>query len=99
MCLLDPNKQYALIINASPRARDFPGGLGAILTQLDNKGLFLAVAYASRLQLDEEKQFFAYLLEMRAMVWDTRHFQNQLQGQGYILLSAGHAMLETPVPI
>ena len=43
-----PDKQYALIVDASTGAKDFEGGLCAILTQMDAHGRFSVIAYASR---------------------------------------------------
>ena len=62
------NCPYALIVDASTGAKDFEGGLGAILTQMDAHSCFLVIAYASRLLQGDEKNFWPFLLEMRAMV-------------------------------
>ena len=35
-----PDKQYALFVDTSTEAKDFKGGLGAILTQMDAHGRF-----------------------------------------------------------
>ena len=87
LALPSPDKQYALIVDASTGAKDFEGGLGAILTQLDAHGRFSVIAYASRLLQGDEKNFSPFLLEMRAMVWATRYFQDQLRGQQFILFT------------
>ena len=49
-----PDKQYALIVDASTGAKDLEGGIGAILTQMDAHGRFSVIAYASRLLQGEE---------------------------------------------
>ena len=82
-----PDKQYALIVDASTGPKDFEGGLGAILSQLDAHGRFSVIAYASRLLQGEEKNFSPFLLEMRAMVWATRCFREQLRGRRFILFT------------
>ena len=81
------DKQYALIVDASTGAQDLEGGLGAILTQMDAHGRFSVIAYASRLLQGEEKNFSPFLLEMRAMVWATRYFCEQLRGRRFILFT------------
>ena len=68
-------------MDASTGAQDFVGGLGAILSQIDQKGQFSVIAYSSRLLGEEEKHFSPFLLKMRAMVWATHHFKDQLRGQ------------------
>ena len=87
LALPNPHKQYVLIVDASKGAQYFEGGLGAILTQLDKHEQFSVIAYASRLLLTEEKQFLPFLLKMRAMVWATGYFQQQLRGQKFILFT------------
>ena len=74
-------------MDASTGAQDFEGGLGAILTQQDAHGRFSVIAYASRLLQGEEKNFSPFLLEMRAMVWATRYFREQLRGHRFILFT------------
>ena len=83
-----------MIVDASTGAQDFEGGLGAILTQMDKNGQFTVIAYASRLLTTVEQLFSPFLLEMRAMVWATRHFQDHLKGQRFILFT-DHKPLQT----
>ena len=47
--------QYALITDAATGTADTPGGLGAILTQVDKDGKFYAISFASRQLKDHEK--------------------------------------------
>jgi hypothetical protein len=42
------DRQYALITDAATGMADTPGGLGAILTQVDSDGKFYAISFASR---------------------------------------------------
>jgi hypothetical protein len=42
------DRQYALITDAAMGTVDTPGGLGAILTQVDKDGKFYAISFASR---------------------------------------------------
>ena len=91
----DAENQYALIVDASTRAQDFEGGLGAILTQIDANNCLAVLAYASRLLSNKEKQFSLFQLEMRAMVWATNYFQNHLRGQQFVLFT-NHKPLGSP---
>ena len=54
---------------------------------MDAHGRFSVIAYASRLLQSEEKNFSPFLLEMRAMVWATRYFREQLRGRRFILFT------------
>ena len=81
-------------MDSSLGPKDFKGGLSAILTQLNSNGQFLVIAFVSQLLLAEEKQLSPFLLEMRAMVWATRNFQQQLRGQKVILIT-NHKLLQT----
>ena len=90
----EASKQYVLIVDASTGAQDFEGGLGAILTQIDQHNCFSVIAYASGLLCKEEKQFSPFLLEMRAIVWATHHFKEHLRGQKFIFFT-DHKPLQT----
>jgi len=47
--------QYALITDAATGTPETPGGLGAILTQVDKDGKFYAILFASRQLKDHKK--------------------------------------------
>jgi len=47
--------QYALIIDAATSTSETPGGLRAILTQVDKEGNFYAISFASRQLKDHGK--------------------------------------------
>ena len=51
-----------------------PGGLGAILTQIDEKGEHCVIAYASRKLQKHEANYTPFLLEMQAALWGMDHF-------------------------
>jgi len=55
---------------------DTPGGLGAILTQVDKEGNFHAIMFASRQLKDHEKYYSPFLLEAAAAVWGMDFFNN-----------------------
>ena len=48
------DRQYALITDAATGTANFAGGLGAILTQVDNNGNHYAISFASRQLKDHE---------------------------------------------
>ncbi len=49
------DRQYALITDAATGTADTPGGMGAILTQIDKEGNHFAISFASRQLKDHEK--------------------------------------------
>jgi hypothetical protein len=49
------DRQYALITDAATGTSDTPGGMGAILTQIDQNGNHFAISFASR-QLKDTKR-------------------------------------------
>ncbi len=49
------NRQYALITDAATGTADTPGGLGAILTQVNKEGNFYTISFTSRQLNDHEK--------------------------------------------
>jgi hypothetical protein len=56
--------QYALTTDPCTGTDDHPGGIGAILTQIDKDGNHHALGYASRKLTDYEKNYTPFLLEM-----------------------------------
>ena len=61
-----------------------PGGLGAVLMQLQD-GHDRVIAYASRSLRDHEKNYGAFLLEMAAAVYGIEHFDTYLVGRQFVL--------------
>jgi hypothetical protein len=86
-------RQYALITDAATGTADTPGGLGAILTQVDKEGKFYAISFASRQLKDHEKNYSPFLLEAAAAVWGMDHFNEYLKGKKFILFT-DHKPLE-----
>ena len=78
---------YALITDASLGDSDQkkPRGLGAILTQIDEKGEHQVIAYASWKLVQHEKNYMPYLLEMQAAIWAMEHFDTHLRGRHFML--------------
>jgi hypothetical protein len=85
--------QYALITDAATGTTDTPGGLGAILTQVDKDGKFYAISFASRQLKDHEKITQFFLLEAAAAVWGMDRFNEYLKGKKFILYT-DHKPLE-----
>ena len=69
------------------------GGLGAILSQINEKGEFCAIAYASRQLQKHEKNYTPFLLEMQAAIWAMDHFNTYLRGRHFKLYT-DHKPLE-----
>ena len=86
-------RPYALITDASLGLDGQPGGLGAILTQVDTKGQHHAIAYASRRLQKHEANYTPFLLEMQAAVWAMDHFDTYLKGRHFSLFT-DHRPLE-----
>ncbi len=63
------DRQYVLITDAATGTADTPGGLGAILTQVDKDGNFYAISLAFRQLKDQEKSYSPFLLQAAAAVW------------------------------
>jgi hypothetical protein len=75
------NRLYALIVDASLGDDKKPGGLGAILTQIDSTGQHCVIAYASRKLQKHECKYTPFLLEMQAAIWGMDHFATYLRGR------------------
>jgi hypothetical protein len=87
------DRQYALITDASFGDDTTAGGLGAILTQLDEKGQFYVIAYASRKLQKYEKNYTPFLLEMQAAIFGMETFEVHLRGRHFKLFT-DHKPLE-----
>jgi hypothetical protein len=81
------DQQFAVIVDASMGTADCPGGIGAILAQMDHLGKFYAFCYASRQLWPNEKSHSPYLLEMAAADWAIKTFADHLRGQRFILFT------------
>jgi hypothetical protein len=79
------DRQYALITDAATGTADTPGGLGAILTQVDKEGNFHAISFALRQLKDHEMNYSPFLLEAAAAVWGMDFFNEYLKGKRFIL--------------
>ncbi len=87
------NHPYALIVDASLGDEKKPGGLGAILTQIDKTGQNCVIAYASQKLQKHECNYMPFLLEMQATIWGMDHFTTYLRGRKFTLIT-DHRPLE-----
>ncbi len=87
------NRPYALIVDASLGDDKKPGGLGAILTQVNQKGKHCVIAYASRKLQKHDCNYTPFLLEMQAAIWGMEHFATNLRGRKFTLVT-DHRPLE-----
>ena len=87
------DRQYALIVDASTGSATEEGGLGAILTQVDNEGKFHVISYGSRQLVKHEKNYSPYLAEMQAAIWGMDFYAQYLRGKRFILYT-DHKPLE-----
>ena len=82
------NRPYVLITDAAlGDGESSYGGLGAILTQIDEKGEYRVLSYASRKLQVHERNYTAFLLEMQAAVWAMNHFNTYLRGRHFTLMT------------
>jgi hypothetical protein len=79
--------QYALITDAASGDDQSPGGMGAILTQVDKDGKFYVIPYASKKLEKHEKNYTPFLLEMYAAVWGMEHFSHHLKEKRFLLFT------------
>jgi hypothetical protein len=87
------NRPYALIVDASLGDDKKPGGLSAILTQINANGEHCVIAYASRKLQKHKCNYTPFLLEMQAAIWGMDHFATYLRGRKFTLIT-DHQPLE-----
>jgi transposase InsO family protein len=79
------DRPFALSVDAATGDEKQKGGLGAVLTQLDDEGHERVVAYASKGLNSYERNYSPYLLELQACTWAIEHFQVYLKGRHFVL--------------
>ena len=82
-----PRKDLPFILSTDAATGDAnnPGGLGAMLSQIDETGVERVVGYASRALTPHERNYSAYLLEMAAASWAVDHYNVFLYGSKFTL--------------
>jgi len=91
----DFTKEFILITDASGM------GLGAVLSQLNDKNKETVIAYASRSLTPAEKNYPITEQECLAIVWGIGHFHKYLVGQKFTVItdhSALKAIKDTRIP-
>ena len=79
-----PKDPFILDVDAATGSADAPGGLGAVLLQIQD-GETRVVAYASRSLKSFETNYTPFLLEMAAATWAISHFDCYLRGRRFEL--------------
>jgi hypothetical protein len=79
------DRPFSLSVDAATGDEKHKGGLGAVLTQLDEEGRERVIAYASKSLTDYEKNYSPFLLEMKACSWAIDHFAVYLKGRQFVL--------------
>ena len=79
------DRTYAIIVDASTGTAEVKGGMGAILAQIDKKGVVHTLWYPSKQLIKHEKNYSPYLLEMDAVVWPMEYYQEHLRGRRFIV--------------
>ena len=87
------DRPYALFTDAAFGDDRHDGGLGAILTQVDEHKQHCVIGYASRKLAVHEKNYTPFLLEMQAAIFGMEHFGNHLKGRHFTLFT-DHKPLE-----
>ena len=88
------DRDFILSTDAATGDKENVGGLGAILSQIDESGRERAVGYASRALKTHEKNYGAFLLEMAAASWGIDYFSVYLIGRRFTLYT-DHRPMET----
>jgi putative transposase len=87
------DRSYALFTDASFGDERHDGGLGAILTQINENKDHCVIGYASRKLAVHEKNYTPFLLEMQAAIFGMEHFGTHLKGRHFTLFT-DHKPLE-----
>ena len=80
-----PGCDYILTTDASTGTEESKGGLGAVLSQIDEEGKEFVIGYASRLLKAHEQNYSAYLLELAAASYGIDQFHVYLVGRKFEL--------------
>ncbi len=87
------DRPFSVTVDAATGDQNNPGGIGAVLTQRDAKGVEHVIAYGSRALSKHEKNYSAYLLEALAATYFIDHWSVFLKGVHFTLFT-DHKPLE-----
>jgi transposase InsO family protein len=85
----DFTKEFFLHVDASGV------GLGAVLTQKDDKNRHVVIAYASTSLNDAQKNYPATVKECLGILWALNHYRQYLHGQEFTLFTDHKALVPT----
>ena len=77
----DLNKPYILSVDAAQGSEGRKGGIGAVLSQIDDKGVERMVSCFSRTLRDHEAAYSAFMVEQLAITASLDHFHEYLVGR------------------
>jgi hypothetical protein len=83
----DYEKEFVLMTDASKE------GLGAILSQKNNEGKEIVIAYGSKSLLPAEKNYPITDMECLAIVWGIKHFHEYLIGRKFKIITDHSALV------
>ena len=91
-----PNREFIVTTDASTGSADQkePGGVGAVLSQIDPEKGEVIIDYASRSLRPFEKNYSAFMLEAAAASWGLDHWYVYLYNAPKITLYCDHKPLE-----
>ena len=91
-----PNREFIVTTDASTGSADQkePGGIGAVLSQVDPERGEVIIDYASRSLRPFEKNYSAFMLEAAAASWGLDHWYVYLYNAPKITLYCDHKPLE-----
>ena len=87
------DRPFVVYTDAALGDKNNPGGLGAMLVQIDKSGTEHTIAFASRSLKQHEKNYSAFLLEKAGVVWAIDYWSYYLIGQRFIV-KTDHRPLE-----
>jgi hypothetical protein len=96
---LRKDQPYTVIVNTSLGDEKKPGGLRAILTQLNKQGEHCVIAYASRKLQKHECNYTPFLLEMQGSIWGMEHFATYLLGWRFSAKKTSHNQADSAAAI
>jgi hypothetical protein len=79
------DQTYSVIFDASTCTETVEGRMGAILAQIDKKWKTLCNHLCLKQQTKHKNNYSPLLLEMDAVVWPMKYYQEHMRGRRFIL--------------